>query len=425
MNSIPTNRLLLTSAGIFQPIRLATDDFVPASMVLVLVYPYEIEPSMLSKALERGLNAFPHLSGAITGDPFQFDLSIGPRTNPRDAGIYLEVVESEIEFQVADIEAMGLEEQFARFAPTDASNDLQSGLREDTALFQVRLTSFKRTGMSVMGLMASHMAIDGTGLALFLLHCTALIHGGPPPQVFHDRNLLHTGDNHPSTRLPHRYLEMTRDPLELLRQWDVATRCPLGSFTVSVDTACRYLGVTSIQAARFALTALLCTELANHNSQFSEIALWCDPRGTLGIPKTYTGNVGCYIHLPLRVGGVSELTSQLQSMATREGFVRIANTYRALKCAELEGRTVIWDGLDAGVLPVNLVPHVKSRIDFGGGLPSYGQMLTRNSHGIRLWVTPDGQQFVVETCLPSPLPSALIESCRNRNLITSVRSDGY
>ena len=420
MNNILTNKLLLTSGGTFLPIRLATDDFVPTNMVLIVVYPYEIEPMMLSLALQQGLKAFPHLCGAITGDPFQFDL----RINPRDEGIYLEVWESESELQVADIEAMSMDEHFDHFAPTHTGNYLKSALEESSPLFQVRLTSFKRAGISVLGLVASHMAIDGTGLALFLRHCIADFLVSQPPQVFHDRNLLHAGDNNPASTLPYRYEELTDDPLALLHQWEIATRCPPGIFTVSVERACQYLGVSSIKAARFALTALLCSELAKHHSQFSEIALWCDPRGTLGIPKTYTGNVGCYIHLPLQAGGVPELAGQLQSMATREGFLRIANTYQALKYAELAGQTVIWDGLDPAVLPVNLVPYVKSRIDFGGGLPCYGQMLTRNSHGLRLWVTPDGQQFVVETCLPSPLPRALIESCLDQNLITSIRSDG-
>lgn len=388
-------------------------------MVLVLAYPHLLDSSLLSSALQSGLDVFPHLAGRISGSLEPFDLKIKSSNAP----VELELTESQRQLHITDLEALSISEHFSSFAPSSSSNIPHSSANFDQPLLQVRLTSLPVTGISVLGLFVSHMALDGTGLSLFLRRCMAGMEGVSTVEAVHDRQVLQLADIDPLPQLPHGYVVANRDTPVRTREWDFSSQCSLKVFTLDVQAVSSYLNVNSLRSARFGLTALLCSDLARANSNFTEIALWCDPRGTNGIPKSYTGNVGCYLHLPLISGHIGELTRELTSIATRDGFARIARTYRSLKSAEWQGQTVVWDGLAAGVLPVNLVTYAHSDAKIRNAVPGFAQMLTRNLHGLRISLTPDGRRFLVEVCLPTALPEALIESCRERGILKFVRGE--
>lgn len=412
-----STRIELSGGESFDPLPLAADDLVPTSMLLVLVYPYRMDHQMLAAGLRRGLKAFPHLTGEIFGSTDPIDLSI----RPSSAGVYLDVAQSKEPLNQQVIEAMTLAEQASHFAPPWSFNHRWHGETDRTPLFHASLTTSADSPNSVLSLFASHMAIDGTGLMLTLAHSTAVLHNVSPPPVFHHRRVLECAGETASQELPHRYVQRNDQSQALLGQWDAVDSFSLGIFTVSVESIRRQWAVKSLKDARLALTAKLCTLLREYSGQPNEVALWCDPRGTAGIPKTYTGNTGCYVHVPLSDENDADLANRLRALSTRHGFNEITKTYRAIKAAEARGDIVVWDGMAPGVVPVNLVPFSRIGMDWGQGQPVFGQMLSRNSHGLRIWTSPDGNRLLVEAVLRRPLPERLIESCRDLDLVLSHR----
>ncbi|MCA9139258.1 MAG: hypothetical protein KDB00_20935 [Planctomycetales bacterium] len=415
-----STQLTLSDGETFPPVRLVADDLVPTSMLLLLVYPYQIDPQVLTAGFRRGLKSFPHLTGKICESATTVGLSIQPST----AGVYLDAKESWEPLIQSSIEAMTPAELASQFAPQACFNHRWHNVADPMPLFHASLTTSRDSQLSVLCLFASHMAVDGTGLILMTCHATAAIHDAKPPPVFHDRGLLDTVVSDLTATLPPGYIECDQQPQSLLGQWDLSESFSLGIFTVSVDSVSRRSGAGSLKEARLALAATLCTTLRNDWLGLSEVALWCDPRGTAGIPKTYTGNSGCYVHLPVGNGDDAELASRLRAMATRQGFDEIAKTFHAIKAAESHGHDVLWNGADSSVLPLNLVPLSRIGMDWGQGQPVFGQMLTRNSHGLRVWTSPDGLRFLVEAYLPRPLPEKLIERCHDLGLILSHRIEG-
>ena len=408
-----TDELSLKPRRFSDPIKLALDDYVPTSMVLIIVYPFHIEPSLLATAFGSGLDVFPHLTGAIGGSVSPFELEI----RPADAALCLELVQSARRTSLADIESMSVDEHFAEFAPACVREGVQFGEQEGLPLFAARLTSLNATEMSVLGLVVSHMAVDGIGLSYFLSHSVSALSGTRLRRVVHERRVLRVSDPGGALEIPYRYVSAKSDHKSGMREWDAARQYPLSIFTVPIQAAMSFLGSASLSAVRFGLTAFLCRELAQLNPDYMEVGLWCNPRGTNGIPKSYTGNVGCYLHLPLREGSTSDLAHQLRSIASREGFTRIADTYRRLKQAEMRGFCPTWDGLAPEVLPVNLVSYSPSSAGVAAAAPSMARMLTRNLHGLRLSITPNRQQFLVEVCLPRDLSQALTDRCQRHGLI--------
>lgn len=411
------SRIVLSHGESFDSLPLVADDCVPTSMLLVLFYPYRIDSSTLARGLHRSLLAFPHLTGEVRGAANRFQIELHPRQHP----IYLDIAESEQSFDQTAVEAMTLNELASRFAPAWCFNHRWQGAGDDTPLFHAQLTTCNHSPSSVLSLFASHMAIDGTGLMLLLSQATAYLHDASPPTVFHDRQALAIGEDSARLELPTHYVQCQQPSQDLLEQWNAFDSYSLGIFTVSVDAVRRRCGVTTLKDARLSLAAMLCRLLKRHCGELVEIALWCDPRGTAGIPKTYTGNTGCYLHLPISNNSDAELANRLRGMSTREGFHKITNTYRAIKTAEAHGDVVIWDAMNQGVVPVNLIPFSRTGLDWGQGQPAFGQMLTRNSHGLRIWTSPAGDRFLVEAYLQRPLPELLINRCKQLDLILSQR----
>jgi hypothetical protein len=388
----------------FAPLALAADDRLPTDIELVLAYRYAISPDCCADTLARGLRTFPHLTGTAGETDHPHGMIV-----PSARGTALEVVESTGAFAIGDLEELALQEHSARFIPHDGDG-----------LFRARLTLMPAAGLSILGLRVSHMAVDGTGLAWFLSHCTAHLRGVEPDPVFHERshgfgNCLAGPDE-----APHRYRDAGVPAFNMSWADDAAATTTPVVFDIDSDAVRSCLNASSVLDARLRLGAWLCTETAARHPAFTEVALWCDPRGMNGIPAGYTGNAGCYLHFPLREGLTKELTHQLRNMATRGGFQQIADTYRRIKRAEAIGRTVVWDGPGTGVLQLNLVPHAVAGADFGMGVPALGLLLTRNSSGLRISLTTDGSRFLVEACLPAGVGASLVGACRASGLHPSV-----
>jgi len=363
----------------FAPLNLSVDDGLPADIELVMGYLGGIAAEVCSAALERGLRAFPHLTGK--GE--------GMRIVPSEYGFELETVDLPGEMGIRGLEELPLVEQSVLFIPEGRAD----------SLFAARLTSFPETNLGVLGMRISHAAVDGTGLALFIMHCTAESRGVGAPPLFHERRYGIGA-----------YLEGTDEPpcgyREAASMEDETARSIPTLFAIPAESVRRHFQATSLLDSRLRLAAWLCAAL---ESRFPEVALWCDPRGLNGIPATYTGNIGCYLHFP----NCADLTKQLKATAKRAGFRRIAETHRRIKLAESRGRPLIWQG---GALQLNLVPHAVAGTDFGTGLPGYAILLSRNSSGLRISLTPDASRFLIEACLPDGLGEVLLEKCRAAGL---------
>ena len=294
---------------------------------------------------------------------------------------------------VRDLEEMPLASQSAAFIPEGRAG----------SLFAVRLTRFRN--LSVLGMRVSHAAVDGTGLALFINGCTAARRGVATPALFHERRhgfgKCLDGEDTP----PHGYGEADgADGVESLTSISPAL------FAIPSENVRRHFQATTLLDARLKLGAWLCAAL---ESRFPEVALWCDPRGLNGITASYTGNLGCYLHFKNRA---DDLSKQLKATASRAGFERIADTHRRLKLAESRGHPLVWEG---GALQLNLVPHAVAGTDFGTGLPGYAALLSRNSSGLRISLTPDTSRFLIEACLPDDLGEFLLEKCYAAGLVPS------
>lgn len=360
----------------FAPLDLSVDDLLPADIELVMGYLGGMDSDRISAALGRGLLAFPHLTGKLEG----------MRIVPTGSGFALESLVAAGSMDIRDLGEMPLAAQSEAFIPEGRAG----------SLFAVRLMRFRN--LTVLGMRVSHAAVDGTGLALFINGCTAASRGVATPALFHERRhgfgKCLDGEDTP----PHGYGEPDgADGVESL-----TSISPTLFAIPSENVRARFHALTLLDA-RLKLAAWLCAAL---ESRFPEVALWCDPRGLNGIPASYTGNLGCYLHF---TNHSEDLTKQLKATATRAGFRRIADTHRRIKLAESRGRPLVWQ---SGALQLNLVPHAVAGTDFGTGLPGYAILLSRNSSGLRISLTPDASRFLIEACLPDGLGEVLLEKCQ-------------
>lgn len=364
----------------FAPLDLSVDDRLPADIELVMGYRGGIAAEDCAAALERGLQVFPHLTGKLEG----------MRIVPSERGFALETVDLKGAMEVRDLEEMPLAELSTLFIPEGRTD----------SLFAVRLSRF--TDLSVLGMRVSHAAVDGTGLALFIHHCTAELRGVGVHPLFHERRFGFGANLDGADEPPYGY----REAGSVTEEDSLAGSVPT-LFAIPVENVHKHFQATSLLDARLKLGAWLCAAL---ESRFPEVALWCDPRGLNGIPPTYTGNLGCYLHFTNRA---DELTRELKATATRAGFQRIADTHRRLKLAESRNHPLAWK---SSALQLNLVPHAVSGTDFGTGLPGYAILLSRNSSGLRISLTPDASRFLIEACLPDGLGGKLYDGCSNSGL---------
>ena len=381
----------------FEPLILSEDDQLPTPIQLVMAYRGLMSADSCEEAFLRGLAGFPHLSGKlIRGLHGRLDKIV-----PFDDPFSLELREAEEVLDFHDLASFSLERLSEDFVPSPAES-----------LFQARLTIFRNAGMSVLGLRVSHAVVDGAGLAYFISNSTAALRGVEPFTVFHDRSFgfgsCMEGD---MAEVPEGY----RDEASAAMADGAVDFIPT-YFVIPVEGVRKCFGASSVLDARLRLGAWLSAGVAQRDETFTGLGLWCDARGTNAIPATYTGNVGCYVSFPLRGMGAEALAQELRKMATRRGFERIAATYGMIKRAEAQGHPLVWGGTGKGMLQLNLVPHVVEGTDFGHGVPAFALLLSRNSSGLRISLTPDASRFLVECCLPHGLGDGLVEQCQTAGL---------
>ncbi len=373
----------------FAPLELSVEDLLPTDIELVMGYCGRLWAEDCTAALVRGLNAFPHLTGKLDG----------MRIVPAEGLLEWEAVEIPGAMPIRDLEKMPLASQSATFIPAGRAG----------SLFAARLTHFPNADLTVLGMRVSHAAVDGTGLALFINECTAATRGVGTPPLFHERRHAFGTKFDGEDKAPEGYREVAGAASENLPDHHP------NLFAIPAENVRRHFQATTLLDARLRLGAWLCAALKSH---FPEVALWCDPRGLNGIPATYTGNLGCYLHFR---NSPDDLTRQLKATATRAGFQRIADTHRRIKLAESRGRPLTWK---SAALQLNLVPHAVAGTDFGNGLPEYAILLSRNSSGLRISLAPDASRFLIEACLPDGLGDELLENCVKARLDPSPWCQG-
>lgn len=402
------HREVLCAAMDFVPLALSVDDHLPTDIELVMGYDGIIAADALAGAFRDGLEDFPHLTGVICG---------GKSIIPAQGEIWLESTDCDVIHSLADLRQGAYAWQSRQWIPASLPID-QVG-----SLWQARLSTIPRAGVSVIGMRVSHAVLDGAGLAWFIHQCTAAVRGGERVQVCHDRRATFSGEVEGHIEPPHGYGAAAVGEGSLWSGDELAKSTPL-LVAVSVDRVVERYQARSVLDARLRLAAWLCSLVAECQPQTKELALWCDARGMNDVPVHYTGNAGCFLHFALRGQESAALTDQLKHVATRRGFARIADTYRRLKQAEAAGRPFTWLGLEEQVLALNLVPHVVGGTDFGVGLPRYAMLLSRNSSGIRMAFTPDAAHLMIELSLAESTNQYLLEKIRAHELVAELWCDG-
>jgi hypothetical protein len=428
MTPLQPDAILSVPALNFKPLRLCLDDVLPVSMVLLLGYGHRLDPVALRASLHSALLAFPHLSGRVNLhlQPLQAELVPGDREVqvewiragqpvPTSAGS-ADSGQAVGRAALQALESIDQETLFASFAPSAASTVGTPMQALQAPLLQLRLTWLSDIDACVLGLMVSHMALDGSGLALFLNHLTAALRGENAPAVVHDRRHTFPDPLPKDAALPPHYLEVPKLSLAMAQEQDHGASSQATVFSVPLESLEQHLGQRSLTDARLFLAAHLCQEVAAMQPGRRTLALWCNTRGLGHVPRNYTGNTGCYVHLPLEAGDPHRCYQHLKRAITRSGFAEIRDTYSCLKVAEAAGRYVFWEGPGDNLLSLNLVPHARGAADFGKGGPEYAQLLTRNVSGLRLFSSSDGNRLVVEACLPATHGAGLMASCEGLGL---------
>lgn len=361
----------------FEPVNLSADDDLPVNLRLLLRYATAPEPEAFAVAMERALQAFPHLTGVRSGD------QIVP--SPDGAKIAWE-----------DTDAPESSERTA-FAELSRRYFLTG--EGEGEMFSALVTRHLPGGAAWLGLSVSHRALDGTGLGWFFAHLGAALHGTEPPPVRHDRACTEVPRDG-ALGIPEGYGDLRVASENFARELAMAADA-LVVFVPSADLE-RRSGTLSPVHSRFALTAWLCAEATAADPALDRVALWCNARAKRLVPPEYTGNAGCY----LPFAHDRPIAEQLLAMTRREGAARIAATYRVIKGSP---SPLGWNGFAEGFIQCNLIAAPASVADLGRGRPGWGALLSRNSAGFRIAPAADGTGWIVECSFAAPVLERLRE----------------
>lgn len=315
-------RTKVLQSRFFARLDLGALDSLTQDIELVLAYHDRIDSEMFESAVEHGLEAFPHLTGCLKNHD-------GWYIEPKAEGVRLEMSERNEPLSAEELGQLALDDHRSQFMPVADSAVAERDL------FSVRLTQAGKD-MSLLGLRVSHAAVDGTGLALFLHHCTAAMGTFGSLPVVHDRNSGRGVIAEGLFKMPSGY-HFIESGAEIP---DPLAQKPSTIFSMEISALSEQFSGKSFIETRLRLSAWLCAELAAMQPSFSEVAVWCDPRRLNGIPQSFTGNSGCYLHLQLKNKPVSDLAEKMRSLATRKGFLRIAETHQQIQRAEMTGQPV-------------------------------------------------------------------------------------
>jgi hypothetical protein len=391
----------------FPPVALSADDLLPADIVMLLVY--RNPTGRTAEALAAGVRAFPHLTGRLDG---WLPGACLPTIVPDPAGtVAMEWLTSTEALEPLDFQQFSLDEHLARFAPAAGVG----------GLFAVRHVDFPRNGMSALCLRVSHLAVDGTGLGLWLAHATAARRGIAAPPVVHDRSaLLHPDTPQGGGQVPEGHVECPlADAPGLVRPDVLAAGLPYWFAVPMAAVADAFGGRADASRIRNRFAAWLCGETARIHPGVRRCAIWCNTRGRGGAPLTFTGNAGCYLHMDI-TGDDANLAREIQNIASREGLARARRVHQEILRLRASGREVWWDGPHDDLLQLNLLSPPVAVADFGAGRPVFALLLSRNSSGLRMFPTACGSRLLVEATLPQGMAAALAEACARRGLAPEI-----
>ena len=384
----------------FSPVKLSKNDQLPIDIMLVGAFSGLMDADNIYAAFHASLDLFPHLTGTICHTTNTI-LNSAKNT-------YLELAECHQETTKSLLDSMTLQELKTHFMPNHRHWECNK------PLFGIRMVHFPTTNITLLGIRVSHHVVDGSGLSLLLRSCMLHLSQHQQLPVLHDRNTLSTINKNDNANIPKGYSQAS--PYHTTRE-QIKAKSMI--FTADVQATIKQWNASSLVDARLRLAAWISARCAKVDPNLSEIALWCDVRGLQGIPPHYTGNCGCYLHVPLS-DSAQKMTEQYRTLITRQGFKKIAETYTQIQTLETNGTALDWKN-QAHVLEVNIVPHSVASVDFGYGKPFFGMLLSRNSPGIRLSITPDEQQFLIEIEVNHLTSTDIITAANKENIHITQR----
>lgn len=395
----------------FQPFKLSVEDFLPVNMLVLFGLPSWVNHQRLHEGLVKTLAAFPHLTGKVTLnlDP----LEVYAIQSEHDLQFEWE---KELDCDVAHLKTMDKAQLKSTFAPS-AYHDHEDPLKAmQGPLFQVRLSWLKEAAFSVVGLMMSHAMVDGTGLVLFLKYFSGVLNEQTIPKVMHDRSVTFPKHLPNAIHLPRHYHAVDNSD-EFLASFNATIHVSEGkTFSIRSTNLLDRLACNTQTGARFRFVADMCFHLAQSQDEDLIVGLWCNARGMGHVPRTYTGNTGCYMHVPINPGSIEANCRNFSTMWSKEAMLQHKSDYEMLKAAEKQGQFVVWDGPSARLLSVNLIAHYPGIAGLGDGRPLFYRLLTRNVAGIRMYYNPSGDKMIVEAGLMPAGVATLLRRCAELGL---------
>lgn len=387
----------------FTPLSLSSYDALSKDIRWVGAFEGLIKSEIIAALLHEGLVHFPHLSGSICQQTWS--------VIPRDREIEIEVASSDLCLSFSQIEAMPNDRLCALSMPD------QNHWSEQEFLIGAKLVHFTKMNLSLIGFQISHCLVDGVGLNLFLQSALLSLSGEQAPVLKHERSLLKSVKSPKKCEIPQGYQLNTS--ICSFTQQENKNNETAAFITLPVAEIKKAWRTDSLNHARLELAAWLSSECKKAEPKLTELAVWCDVRG-IALPKYFTGNCGCFLHYPLS-DSQEKMKQHWKHLTSRQGFQRIAEVFSQLQEAERKGEELEWNH-HPNLLHINLLPNRMSHIDFGVGRALFTAILDRNTAGIRVSLTPDKTQFLLEIELPQSIQQHLIDAAKAKGFSLKQRA---
>ena len=362
------------------------------------VFRGRVDVEAVVRLLDRALDFFPHLTGAICQSSW--------RIVPVKRAVHVTLYQSDKEISMPDSDGISETQLCSTLMPDEES------WRENGLLFGVKMVHCHQQNRTLIGMRVSHCALDGKGLGLMLQAGLSSCLGLKVDGLIHDRAVL----EQPARDLdflPCGYDRLSSRQLKRgLRAGKKANKVVRLLFSVT-ELKERW-EESSLKQVRILLAAWLSAQCKVAEPLLQELAVWCDVRGLGGVPQQFTGNCGCFVHYPLSES-LTLMQGHWKHLTSRLGFKKIAKVFAQIQAAEHSAEPLRWRE-DESVLQVNIVPNTIADIDFGYGKAQFGFLLARNSSGIRITTSPDGKQLVAELDLSQPLQQHLVEAAEREGM---------
>ena len=399
---------------LFEPLTLSVDDLLPVRMRFVIGYNYQVDISQLQAAIRDTLKVFPHLTGKLDLNLNKFSA----RVVPCEREIPLSM-SSSISWSLHQLNRYPKKKLDKLFLPLNQAMSLLEALNLPFIEFKV---SYNKSEM-VIGLVISHMVLDGSGVGLFMTTLSSMLNPTASNSVkinselIHDRRICYplSPSHFSREKLPCNY-RVVDDLINVYSQYlessdDKSEEAQVGVFSFSIHQIAKTRSFESLSDLRLFLLSEISEIIRNVDPSIDTLSIWCSTRGITHVPRLYTGNTGCYVDYSFQAGGAYK---QLKSLVSKKGIRQIRETYHEIKSAEMHGKIVAWDNAHGNKLSINIVPRLAAVADLGEGDPLFAEILTRNVNGIRMFHSQDGRQIIVELSLAAAIISAVEGGLANK-----------